>query len=409
MSNFAGHGPAKVGASQAVGLFGTYDMGGNVREWCWNQTGDRHYILGGAWNDPPYLFVVPVSLPPFDRSETNGFRTAHYITPLPDLATSPVSVPFRDFSREKPVRDDVFRVYKEIYSYDRSDLKPVVEAVEKTAEWRREKISFNAAYGNERVTAHLFLPENAPPPYQTVIYFPHLAAVLQGSAEPLQIEFMSFLVRSGRAVMYPVYKGTNERHIEPPPVSGSRADRDRAIQWSKDFSRSIDYLQTRPDIDGGKLAFFGVSLGAYYAPLLTAIDGRLKASVLYAGGLKAMGIGCCFRPLPEVDPFNFLAHDQTPTLMINGRSDLLVPLETSQIPMFRLLGAPAKDKRHVVLEGGHVSVRFQEVIKETLDWLDRYQGPVKSMTGERGDDVERWQKIEQLCHASPEREPSERG
>jgi hypothetical protein len=98
-----------------------------------------------------------------------------------------------------------------------------------------------------------------------------------------------------------------------------------------------------------------------------------------------MGIGCCFRPLPEVDPFNFLAHDQTPTLMINGRSDLLVPLETSQIPMFRLLGAPAKDKRHVVLEGGHASVRFQEVIKETLDWLDRYLGPVKSMTGERGD------------------------
>ena len=34
--------------------------------------------------------------------------------------------------------------------------------------WRRETASFRAAYGNERVMAHLFLPKNTPPPYQVV-------------------------------------------------------------------------------------------------------------------------------------------------------------------------------------------------------------------------------------------------
>ena len=40
--------------------------------------------------------------------------------------------------------------------------------------------------------------------------------------------------------------------------------------------------------------------------------------------------------------------------------------------MFRMLGAAAADKRHVVLEGGHLPPRLQEAYKEILDWPDRY-------------------------------------
>jgi len=38
--------------------------------------------------------------------------------------------------------------------------------------WRKEKISYQAAYGNGRVIAYLFLPKNAVPPYQTVVHCP---------------------------------------------------------------------------------------------------------------------------------------------------------------------------------------------------------------------------------------------
>jgi hypothetical protein len=48
----------------------------------------------------------------------------------------------------------------------------------------------------------------------------------------------------------------------------------------------------------------------------------------------------------------------------------------SQIPLFRSLGTPAKDKRTAVFDAGHIVPR-NEMIKETLDWLDRYLGPVR--------------------------------
>jgi len=63
-------------------------------------------------------------------------------------------------------------------------------------------------------------------------------------------------------------------------------------------------------------------------------------------------------------------------LMINGRYDFEIPLDTCQEPMFRLLGTPAQDKRHVLFDSGHAPP-WTPAFKETLDWLDHYLGPVK--------------------------------
>ena len=71
VSNFDGKEVAAVGKYQGVSPFGNYDLAGNVKEWCWNQTGDRRNALGGAWNEPSYTFLsarCPVG--PFERSET---------------------------------------------------------------------------------------------------------------------------------------------------------------------------------------------------------------------------------------------------------------------------------------------------------------------------------------------------
>jgi dipeptidyl aminopeptidase/acylaminoacyl peptidase len=282
----------------------------------------------------------------------------------------------RDFTKEKPVSTEVFQAYKRLYSYDRTELKPSIDSVENTDSWRRERVAFNAAYDGERVSAVLFLPRGARPPYQTVVYFPSLSAVYQSSSRRLEMNFVDFLVRSGRAVMYPVYKGMYERRTGPPPPYGSSAERDRIIQWIKDLSRSIDYLETRADIDHERLALYGLSMGAIYGPVAAGVDGRFKASVLLAGGLPVSATACCFRPRPEVDPFHFAPRDRTPTLMINTRSDFVTPVEASQVPMFQSLGAAPADKRHVLFDGTHVPVRFQHVIRETLGWLDRYLGPV---------------------------------
>jgi cephalosporin-C deacetylase-like acetyl esterase len=94
--------------------------------------------------------------------------------------TRPIDTLNRDYSKEKPVPDSVFAFYKSLYSYDHTELDPKVEEVEDSSKyWRRERVSFRAAYGNERVTAYLFLPRNAHPPYATVIFFPRRACLLR--------------------------------------------------------------------------------------------------------------------------------------------------------------------------------------------------------------------------------------
>ena len=67
----------------------------------------------------------------------------------------------RDFYSEKPVSDEFFRVYKSLYSYDKTPLQAIVESIDDAEESTREKISFAAAYGNERVRAYLFLPKKS--------------------------------------------------------------------------------------------------------------------------------------------------------------------------------------------------------------------------------------------------------
>lgn len=387
-SNFGGRGLARVGERQGMGRYGTYDMAGNVKEWTWNESDGKRYILGGAWNEPSYMFAIEDALAPISRSATFGFRCAKYDAPPREVLTRSIETLARDYTKEKPASESAFTIYKSLYSYDRTDLDAHVESLdESSSDWTKEKITFMAAYGNERVVAYLFLPKNVSPPYSTVIYFPGVSSYFRKSSKEITPEWATFAVKSGRAVLYPIYMGTYERRInsatsrETPeeviqpgsaclPV-GPQAGRDLVVQWAKDLGRAVDYLETRKDIDSHRLAYYGLSLGAVWGPVLAAVEPRLKTSILVGGGLP-------FEKLPsEIEPLNFARRVRIPTLMLNGRDDFMFPVASSQLPLFHLLGTPGAQKRHLTFESGHIPPG-QTVIKESLDWLDRYLGPVPS-------------------------------
>jgi pimeloyl-ACP methyl ester carboxylesterase len=110
--------------------------------------------------------------------------------------------------------------------------------------------------------------------------------------------------------------------------------------------------------------------------VLPAVERRIKVAVLIMGGFYLAPAR------PEVDQINFAPHVTVPVLMLNGRYDFILPLESSQKPMLRTLGSRAEDKKHVILDIGHGWPPRQRLIRETLDWLDRHLGPVSP--GSRG-------------------------
>jgi eukaryotic-like serine/threonine-protein kinase len=366
---------AAVGAYQGLGDYGTYDMAGNVREWIANPLdGDLRLILGGSWKSPNYLYTSPEALSPFDRSDTNGFRCVRNLDAVPAAAAQPVQRLSRDFARYKPVSDDVFRAYQLLYTYSDTPLNAVDEGVVKeTVDWREQKVTFDTAYDGERMAAYLFLPKRVRPPYQTVLFFPSARVLFlpPDSSNLGDVNYFDYIIQSGRAVMYPIYEDTYERRVRHQlPAKPDNAD--QPINWYKDAARSLDYLDTRADIDRDRIGYLGVSMGSAEGVIFaTLLQNRLRTAIFLDGGYFLVPVK------PGTDQADFAPRMKMPVLMLNGRYDFTFPVLTSQDPLFRMLGTPPADKRHVLLETPHdVTQDRPALVKEVLSWLDRYLGRV---------------------------------
>jgi hypothetical protein len=376
-SNFNGKGTVRVGSLNGINFWGVYDVAGNVREWCFNETDKKgwHYILGGGWNDPTYAYNNALAQPALDRSLSNGFRCMKILTgdtTFNNLSAT-LKLAFRDYKVERPVNDETFNIFLRQYVYDDTPLNPNLTIISDSAFCKIEKIDIDAAYNKERMTIYLFFPKNVTTPYQTIVVFPGSDVIdLRKFDFNVDLPGYDFIVKSGRALCYPVFKGTFERG------DGLRSDlqdetvfyKDHVIMWEQDISRSLDYLETRKDIVHDNYGYYGYSWGSAIGPVVCAVEKRIKAAVFHVGGLMMQ------ETFPEVDPFNFLPRVKIPVLMLNGKNDTYFPVETSQKPMFKLLGTDEKDKKMLVYAGGHLVPR-SELMKESLYWYDKYLGIVK--------------------------------
>jgi formylglycine-generating enzyme required for sulfatase activity len=380
-SNFSSQGTVAVGSLPGVTAYGAYDMAGNVREWCWNETPAGRAVRGGSWEDNTYEFNNLRQAPAMDRSQRNGFRLALYPQPdkIPQKALALALPAARaDVRTQQPCSDEIFKAYKERFAYDKTELKAKVESREESpGGWIRERVSFDAAYGGERVAAYLFLPKNAQPPYQTVIYFRGSAVTKQRSSQDFENYyefpmFLSFIVTGGRAAVFPIYKGTFERGSPAHEAMATGADThaytEYLVQMVKDFRRTIDYLETRKELDSRKLAYYGMSWGGWLGAIIPAVEDRLVVSVLSAGTVSERAAR------PEVRTINYVTRVKIPTLMLNGRYDNAI--DSRIRPMFELLGTPVAHKRLRLFDTDHIPPK-NEYIKETQAWLDKYLGPVR--------------------------------
>ncbi|OGO20553.1 MAG: hypothetical protein A2Z14_02415 [Chloroflexi bacterium RBG_16_48_8] len=156
-------------------------------------------------------------------------------------------------------------------------------------------------------------------------------------------------------------------------------------------SATIDYLETRPDVDPTRIGIFGMSMGGYYAPRSAAFEPRIKACV---GNCGAYNYAECFivdsRPIVSREAFLHYSGCKTeeeafefaqqislegvaeritcPLLILHGKLDPLVPWEQGK----RIVDeASSVDKRFVLYEDGihstsNVGYRSNPL---TADWL----------------------------------------
>jgi formylglycine-generating enzyme required for sulfatase activity/dienelactone hydrolase len=374
-SHFAGIAPVAAGSTGAMGPYGAYDMAGNVREWCWNQSGSNRWILGGAWNDHEYMSVVPYSLPPMDRSATNGFRVAKYTgTALRAELLEPIEVFRRDFRAIKPVSDEIFEVFKRQFAYTPSPVDAKPDSTDSSSpDWTRDSVSIDTGYG-ERMAVHVYVPKAGQGQRQAVVFVPGLTQFMNQtpSAKSPGVFILDFVVKSGRILVVPALKGSHERYDGFLSLTGDKylqTFRQRMREWHQEMGQVLDYLATRGDVRSDRIAYSGLSFGASVFLPVVAMEPRFKAAVLNLAGLSYRDM------LPEVDAVNFVPRITIPVLMLEGRYDHLFPVDLSQEPLLALLGSPADQKRQVLFDAGHGPLPRGQTIAETLAWLDKYLGP----------------------------------
>jgi dienelactone hydrolase len=374
LSNMNGAGIADVGKFQAVGPYGTYDMPGNAREWVVNSQEGERITLGGGWNDAYFYYHYAHPVPPLNRGQTNGFRLITRLGDTTGQSALAETIPrqYRDFSTEIPVSDEIFDVFRSMYEYDDTPLKPELEAVDTVPAGIRQRISLDTADGDDRIILYLFLPREPVLPLQTVFVWPGSGVLHSVGVEVFDRRsgYVAPLVQSGRAVALAVFKSMWEREddYEYRLQDASNDHRDHVISWRQDMGRILDYLETRPDIDPDGFSYFGFSWGGRMGAIMLALEPRFRAGVLYVAGLS-------MQPTQAVvDPFNFASRVTVPVIMLNGRYDQIYPLETQSKPLFDLLGS--EEKVHYIADGGH-NVPYVDLIRESLRWLDRYVGLVE--------------------------------
>jgi dienelactone hydrolase len=367
--NYDKEGPEVGGTYQSQTRYGVYDMPGNVSEWIYNTVGNDRFIKGGNFREPSYWYNYRIGVSPWRRDELIGFRCMKYIN---DTLRNELSQDFRfndrDFSNAEPVSDEVFNMIADLYRYEKEDLNPVIKSRVETEDWIKETVMVDVPYEDTPLELAVFLPTNAQAPFQSVIYYPGLSALNESSSAGMILEstWMDFLLKGGRAMIWPAYYGTFGRgKIESESLQTYRQTHSYRVI---DAQIACDYIGTRQDFDAERIAFAGVSWGGYVAPYILSIEERIKLGILALFGVQSSD------EYPWRDQINYLPRVKIPMLLLAGRYDPDYSIKQQQA-FYDFLGTPENEKEWKIYESTHYIPR-NDMINESLNWLDKYFGPV---------------------------------
>ncbi len=177
------------------------------------------------------------------------------------------------------------------------------------------------------------------------------------------------------------------------------AEYDFAIcpEYEKPVKAVIDTIETRKDLDTGRVGIWGVSFGGYYAPRAAAFDKRIKACVALSGAYQR---SASFegRPIINVEAFRVRSKSKDleeagkvalrvslkgiaknitcPIYIVAGTRDRLTPVDAARQLAAEVSGPCVLS----IIEGGNhvVNNLWYRYRDQTADWMAMQLGVPKS-------------------------------
>jgi formylglycine-generating enzyme required for sulfatase activity/DNA-binding winged helix-turn-helix (wHTH) protein/dienelactone hydrolase len=377
-SRFFADGPQSARSEQGLGPWGTYHMAGNAREWVWNFAGGDAVALGSGWPEYASNFARVYTADPMARLPDHGLRLMSTLddAPVEPALLAPIKL-VRDtaFANRAPVSDDAFAAMRFQFTTPRAAPMDVqVKRVDESPLWTADEVTLTFA-AQEPTTIFVVRPKAHEGPLQPIVYsgVGDCCYTRRPNRDVLeQLQIAGFVVNSGRALVMPIWAGGYERYGLEPRQAPEAMDRERrlSLQWQYDLATTIDYLESRTDMDTRHIGYLGISRGASFAGAINlALEPRISAAVLAAGGIW---IHSSLHPM--IDLINYAPRVSIPVLMLSGRYDHIYPYEQSQKRTFELLGTPAGKKQQIAYDTGHFTLPPNRVAADVTDWFDRYLG-----------------------------------
>ena len=371
-ANFGGSGTTPVDAHPlGMSPYGAYDMAGNVREFTATRAETGVIAMGGSWRDRSYQFVSIATPLPMFAADDLGFRCVRRSEPDAEQGAQVLALERRSPTYE-PVDVATYRSFLTHYRYDPVEPEPAILSQSETDDWSHQLVRFNGVDGAS-ILAHVYLPKSASPPYQTMVFVASGGAFL-GDPVDNQLEWtLGPTIRAGRAAVGVVLEGMVERPWPDGPefpASNTVEFRELMVRHATELSLTLDYLETRDDIDEAKVAYVGLSWGAGSRATLAAVDDRWGAVIFLGAGIDER-----IHPVvPEALNVNFIPYIRAPKLMVNGRQDEEHPWLTRAQPFWELLREP---KELVLADDEGHNPSLETRIPAINGFLDRVFGPVR--------------------------------
>ena len=364
--------------SDAGSLSGINNIGGNVKEWLINRSGnnkDKFSAAGGSYLEPSYQFIGQNFQNPNDRSIGNGIRLVKNLSSDNNTNLDNYSITqrvYRELDDEPSVSDEMFDYYKSQFDYPKNDINVQTNFINDPNDiYTIESFSMEPAYrSQEKLTGFIIYSSKNLKKPNPVIVFPHAGSLRQNNIEtipPRLIRTFSYLLDEGYAIIYPIYSGLyNRSRNNECDDDIEYCRKNNVFRKGKDYKKVIDYLETRSDFNFNNLSYYGSSMGANYSNWMLAIDDRVKSAFLLVGGVNTSP------QAKEIDQHNYTRRIKVPIFHIVGKLDPVVSYEKAFLPWKKIIGTPKKDLRIIEMDNvGHYVPR-DTIYAYHKNWIEKY-------------------------------------